>query len=90
MIKKMYAIRDAKAEAFLNPWFKVTHGEAERDFNAAVNNEETTLAKYPEDFDLYYLGDYDDNSGKLKSLDSPQHIVKAVQLVRQKGPQAVQ
>lgn len=86
----MYAIRDAKSEAFLNPFFKITHGEAERDFHQAVNDPQTSLNKYPEDFDLYYLGQYDDRSGKLTSLDTPQHIVKAVQLRQQNGPQIAQ
>jgi len=90
MIKKMYSIRDAKAEAFHNPFFKVTHGEAERDFATAVNDEKTTLNQYPDDFDLYYLGEYNDNSGKLTSLDTPQHVVKAVQLLKKKTPQIVQ
>lgn len=74
----MYSIRDSKAEIFNAPFYKKTHGEAERDFQTAVLDEKTMLSKYPEDFDLWYLGDYDDNTGKVKSLETPQHIIKAV------------
>lgn len=77
---KMYAIRDAKAELFRQPFCKLTHGEAERDFKTLVNDEQSQVNKYPEDYDLYYLGVYDDNSGKLTTLDTPEHIIKAVQL----------
>ncbi len=35
------------------------------------------VAKYPEDYDLYYIGEYDDQTGKIESLQSPQHVVKA-------------
>ena len=85
MIKKMYSIYDQKAGVFNNPFYKTTHGEAERDFTTAVNDEKTTLNQYPTDFDLYYLGDYNDQDGKFTTLDTPQHVVKAVQVLRQKS-----
>lgn len=80
MILRMYSIRDTKAEVFGAPFYKNTHGEAERDFQRLIRDEKSTVNQYPEDFDLYYLGDYDDQSGKVRPADSPQHIVKAVQL----------
>lgn len=78
---KMYSIRDAKSEVFNPPFFNKTHGEAERNFQMLCNDEKSNVAKFPEDYDLYYLGSYDDNSGKCAPLDSPHHLVKAVQLV---------
>lgn len=84
MTKKIFSIRDSKAGIFHQPFFKNSHGEAERDFNALVNtdNPNGMINKYPEDFDLYYLGEYDDVLGTFKSLDTPQHIVKAVLVKR--------
>lgn len=76
---RVYSIRDQKSEVFNTPFYKKSHGEAERDFKTLVNDEKSTVNKYPEDFDLYYLGDYNDNDGKFMPLDTPQHIVKAVQ-----------
>lgn len=81
---KAFSIRDAKAEVFNTPYFKSTHGEAERDFRTAVNDPKTKLNQYPEDFDLYYLGEYDDQSGNFVSLKTPQHVVKAVLCVNKK------
>lgn len=77
MVLKMFCIRDAKADIFHRPFFSSTHGEAERQFVQVVNDDKSTIFKFPEDFDLYYLGEYDDNSGKIKSLDTPQHVQKA-------------
>lgn len=82
MMLKVYSIRDAKAEVFNMPFYKKTHGEAERDFTSLANDDKSSVFNFPEDYDLYYLGEYDDQSGKLVSLDTPQHIVKAVQLKR--------
>lgn len=78
---KIYSIRDAKAEIYNAPFFQKTHGEAERNFTQLVNDEKSTVAKFPEDFDLYFLGTYDDNTGKVQPLDTPQHMLKAINIV---------
>lgn len=81
MIQKLYSVRDSKAGIFHPPFPQKTHGEAERTFASTVRNKDTSLHAYPDDYDLYYLGEFDDNSGKMDLLDSPQHVVKAVQLM---------
>lgn len=83
MQMRMYSIRDSKAEIFNMPFYKHTHGEAERDFQRLVNSDDqSNIKSFPEDYDLYYIGLYDDQTGKIEPLDTPQHIVKAVQLVK--------
>lgn len=77
---KIYSIRDSKAEIYNTPFFQKTHGEAERNFMQLVNDDKSTVGKFPEDFDLYYLGTYDDQTGKLSALETPQHQIKAVNL----------
>lgn len=79
MIKKIFSIRDAKSGLFHAPFYKNAHGEAERDFQTMANDEKSIVSKYPEDFDLYYLGEYEDDTGKFNTLDTPQHVAKAVQ-----------
>lgn len=80
MKQKAYSIRDQKSEIFNLPFFAKTHGEAERNFGAVVNDEKTVVGQHPEDFDLYHIGEYDDNLGQFEPLDTPQVIIKAVQL----------
>lgn len=75
---KVFSIRDAKAEVYNQPFFKKSHGEAERDFQELVKDEKSWISKYPEDFDLYFVGIYDDQTGLFKSLDTPQHLHKAI------------
>lgn len=82
---KAFSIRDAKAEIFNPPFYKKTHGEAERDFKTLVNDPKSQVYLYAEDYDLYFIGVYDDNTGKFMSLDTPQHLVKAVQLKEQQA-----
>lgn len=78
MILKVYSIRDSKAEVFNTPFFQKTHGEAERSFKQLASDEKSTVWKFAEDYDLYFLGEYNDEKGELKSLDTPQHVMKAI------------
>lgn len=80
MILKVYSIKDQKAEVFNSPFFQTSHGESERNFHKLVNDSKSTVSQYPKDFDLYYLGEFDDNTGKFKALDAPQHMISAIQL----------
>jgi len=81
MILKAFSIRDQKAEAYNTPFFQKTHGEAERNFKTLVNDPKSTVHQFPEDYDLYYLGEYNDQNGQLVALDTPQHVVKAIQVI---------
>jgi len=75
---KIFSIRDSKGEVFNTPFFQKTHGEAERTFRELVNDPQSMLFKYPDDFDLYFVGEYDNQKGVVKPLDTPQHILKAI------------
>lgn len=77
---KMFSIRDSKGEVFNQPFFQKTHGEAERNFSQLVNDSKSTVSQFPEDFDLYFIGTYDDQIGLVKPLATPQHILKAVSI----------
>jgi len=83
MVLKIYSIRDSKAEIYHPPFYQQTHGEAERSFSKLDNDSKSMISDHPTDYDLYYLGEYDDQKGKIKSLDTPQHIIKAVELKKQ-------
>jgi hypothetical protein len=86
MILKMFAVRDSKGGFYSNPRMHHSHGEAEREMLIMMKNPEALMAQYPEDFDLYYLGDYDALSGKIAPLGTPQHLVKLINLRPQGAP----
>lgn len=64
-MKKVFAIYDSKAEGFELPATFLAKGEALREFQDAVNNNQTKYGKHPEDFTLFELGDYDEHKGLL-------------------------
>jgi len=83
MKMEYYCIRDAKANCFHEHIFAChTPGQAERNFDQLVNDKTSQIGKYPDDYDLYKIGDMDLSSGKFSPLDTPLHIVKAVQLLK--------
>lgn len=62
---KIFCIRDRAADVYGQPIFLQSHGVAIRSFTDEVNREgdNNNLNKHPEDFDLFYLGEYDDADG---------------------------
>jgi len=87
MVNKMYTVYDSKAEAFLVPFFMRTKGEALRAWQQAVNDEQTQFSKYPSDFTLFEIGEYDDSTGTVVmheakiSLGSALEFKKVVDVV---------
>lgn len=73
----IFAIHDTKGEVFRSPFYQRTHGEAERSFKQLLDDPQSMVNKYPEDFDLYHLGEYDERTGKIFPLESPKHVLKA-------------
>lgn len=61
----VFAVRDRAADTFGRPFFDVATGRAIRGFTDEANRaaEDNQLYKHPEDFDLYSLGSFDDDTG---------------------------
>lgn len=61
----LYSVYDKKAQYFAPPFAARNNGEALRMFQMLVNDKNTTPGKYPEDYNLAILGEFDDVSGKV-------------------------
>lgn len=71
MTKQIYAVFDSAAKLFLDPFFVPTHDFALREFRTAINKEGHQFAKYPEDYILFYLGDYNPATGAFDPQPAP-------------------
>lgn len=71
MIRQVFAVYDEKASVFMTPLTFVSAGEAIREFETAVRTGGTQFNRYPRDFKLFRIGAYDDNNGKLTSVETP-------------------
>jgi hypothetical protein len=66
---KIFSVYDCKVEAYLQPFFMRSKGEALRAFMSAVDDKQTQFNKNPEDFTLFELGEFDDEKGKVNSIN---------------------
>lgn len=61
----IYAMHDTKTGAYKTPFCTETEYEAMRQVMAAVGDDRTELSKFPADFDLVFLGEFDPHRGVL-------------------------
>lgn len=78
---KVFTAYDSKAEAFNTPFFMPKSGQAIRAFAEQVNKEGTDFNKFPADFTLFELGEYDDDTGLLTPLSTPKSLGLAMEFL---------
>lgn len=67
----MCAVYDIKAESYGRPICVTAKGLAIRAFLDELKNPESSLSRYPDDFRLFELGEYDESTGSFDSLVQP-------------------
>lgn len=74
-------VRDECAGAFHRPFFVASVGVGVRSFTAEVNrsDENNPMFAYPNDFVLYELGTFDDETGRMFLVDPPLRVISANQ-----------
>jgi hypothetical protein len=65
MIFKCFSIFDSKIGSYSKPVFLRSKGEAIRAVTSEVQSKESELSKYPADFTLFEVGEYDDDTGTM-------------------------
>lgn len=70
------SVRDSGIEAFGQPFYVVSIGQATRSFSDAINSDkqDDMLAKHPDDFTLFHLGEFDDARANFELLPSPRIV----------------
>lgn len=83
MITNAYALFDSKAGFFGPPFFCQSHGEAIRTCIDAASDMRSTISRYPSDFVLFHIGNYD-NTTAVFTQTMPDNIgVVAAMMPRQ-------
>lgn len=77
-----FAIYDKKSNTFGQLFPSATLGTAERSFNELLKNPDSVQSKYPDDFALYHVLDFDEDVGQvIETFEPPQLVVQASQLI---------
>lgn len=80
MILNVFSVFDAKMRAFLRPFFETNRGTAIRAFVDAGKDPEHAFSQHAEDFSLFHLGEFDQESGEFNLLPAPEPLGNVLQL----------
>lgn len=75
------AVRDLAVEGFHRPFFVNHTAQAVRSFQDEVNNAESEIARHINDYELWDLGTFEDESGTINN--NPVRIVRAIDLKKE-------
>ena len=65
MIKKVFTVFDEKSEAYLQPFFMDTIGQATRAITDCCNDPNHAFNRHTSDYTLFLLGEFDDLTGQF-------------------------
>lgn len=65
----IYSIYDSAAKSYATPFFMPNDGLAIRAFSDNANDGESVISKHPDQFVLYKIGQYNDQTAKLDHYD---------------------
>ena len=75
-MKILCSVFDTKAELWMDPFCTRSRGEAIRMFIDSVGNpSNATLNQHPEDFGLYYLGEFDEGNAVITLEPQPISLI---------------
>lgn len=82
MKKNLYSIRDNKA-GFWSPREDINDDTALRNFAFAVNTNELMMFR-PNDYDLYFVGTFDDERGLMEPAEPIKYIASGGSVFNEK------
>lgn len=82
MLLEIFAVYDAAAGAFMEPFALQTTEIALRAFREAVNTDGHQFCKFPADYTLFRVGFYDMTTGALRPESTPVSLGVAITMQR--------
>lgn len=74
-----FAIKDNKVGEFHSPFCVRHEKEARRLLEGLVVDNQSTIHNYPEDFSLYWVGEFDTTSGEYENGKGARFVCNAVE-----------
>jgi len=65
MVKKIFAIYDEKSEAYLQPFFLDTIGQAMRAITDCLSDDTHNFSRHTADYSLFLIGEFDDSDATI-------------------------
>ena len=72
-MKILYTLHDVKAGSFCAPFVAENDAVVRRDLAPVVARGDSMISRYPADFVVYALGEFDAPTGRLVAYDKPMY-----------------
>lgn len=82
----LIAVKDLKAQIYLKPNFQPSLADAIRSWELVCTEGESMIRKFPNDFRLHHIADFDAATGELKALAEPLDLGSAADFDRSRAP----
>lgn len=82
MTKLLFAVKDTALNAYMEIWGAPTVAAANRAFADGINDQQTPMYKHPEDYELWILGEYDQETGNIKA-EPPAMVTRGKDVAQQ-------
>lgn len=79
-------VHDSKAEAFIQPFFSQTPATGIRMFEQAANDSNTDFSRHAEDYTLFELGTFDQDTAKFELHQTPISLGLAISYKTNQAP----
>lgn len=74
---KITAVKDVKSDSYLQPQFVRSLPDALRAWEVVANEGDSLVSRFPDDFYLHHLGEFDVNTGVITVLARPNSLGSA-------------
>ena len=72
---QMFSIYDTVSKLYARPFFDINESTAKRNLRTAINDPKSGLAENINDYRLYKIGEFDDQSGSFITVEhSPVYV----------------
>ena len=82
MIKFLYVVYDSKSETYNTPFAEITDASAIRSFAGVCKNPDTILGQHPEDFTLFRIGHYNDQTSEI-TPQAPERLATGIDVTKE-------
>lgn len=87
---KIFAMYDTKAQFYMQPFAELSTISALRGFEVAVNNSDSTFNRFPDDFCLMELAEFNQLTGQIIPHDAPQNLGSARTVLKNQSTNIIQ
>lgn len=83
-ILRLYSVRDVVAGTFGRPFVSQSNAVAVRSIGDEINraSSDSILQSHPSDFELFFLGEFNDENGRFAPLADLERVVRCADLVK--------